>query len=328
MPEKYKKMSMVEVYDDLKISPRYFPEVLDLHPIEEKHSEDIKITETVGKDKSLVVISTPRGELVRELELPTAEGWRLLTYPIQSAEDIETAIWYYENTSFTFSRDKFEKARQEFGERGEPQFYVPRSGYQTLAIEMMGLEKLIYALNDFPAKVERLMAAIDNSYDGLYEEITSCGKVRILNFGENIDANIVPPTYFENYCIPFYVKRAKQCRQAGIFTHIHIDGSCKPLLKYFKDLPFDGLEALTPLPQGDVTLEELKEAIGDKILLDGIPAIMFLPHYTDRELEEFTIKALELFSPNLILGASDEVPPPSDIEKIRLVSEILETHEA
>jgi hypothetical protein len=60
MPEKYKKMSMVEVYDDLKISPRYFPEVLDLHPIEEKHSEDIKITETVGKDKSLVVISEGR----------------------------------------------------------------------------------------------------------------------------------------------------------------------------------------------------------------------------------------------------------------------------
>jgi hypothetical protein len=41
-------------------------------------------------------------------------------------------------------------------------------------------------------------------------------------------------------------------------------------------MPFDGIEALTPSPQGDATLEEIKEHIGDKILLDGIPAIYFM----------------------------------------------------
>ena len=118
----------------------------------------------------------------------------------------------------------------------------------------MGLENLIYALADFPEKVETLMEAIDNSYDNLYEEIISYGKVKIINFGENIDSSIVSPAHFEKYCIPFYEKRSKQLQKAGIYTHIHIDGSFKPLLKYLKDLPFDGLEALTPLPQGDVTL--------------------------------------------------------------------------
>ena len=81
---------------------------------------------------------------------------------------------------------------------------------------------------------------------------------------------------------------------------------------------------MTPIPQGDVTLEELKESIGDKILLDGIPAIMFLPQYSDEDLEELTLKVLKLFSPNLILGASDEVPPPADIEKVKLVSKIVD----
>ena len=32
MPEKYKGMSMLDVYDSLRASPRYPPEVLDLHP--------------------------------------------------------------------------------------------------------------------------------------------------------------------------------------------------------------------------------------------------------------------------------------------------------
>jgi len=326
LPDRYKDMTMLEVYDDLRISPRYFPEVLKIEPIEERHSDEVKVVENVEKEKSIIVINTPKGELVKELDLPIAEGWRLLTYPIKSVEDIEKAIWFYENTKFVFIKERFEQAREIFGDRGEPQFYVPRSGYQALVIELMGLENLIYALNDFPEKVERLMSAINNSYDTLYEGIVSSGVVKILNFGENIDANISPPPYFEKYCIPFYEKRTRQLQQAGIYTHIHIDGSCKPLLKYLKDLPFDGLEALTSFPQGDVTLEELKEAIGEKVLLDGIPAILFLPEYSYKDLEEFTMKALKLFSPNLILGASDEVPPPGDIEKVKFVSEIIDNY--
>ena len=87
---------------------------------------------------------------------------------------------------------------------------------------------------------------------------------------------------------------------------------------------FDGIEAATPLPQGDITLEKLKEAMGDTILLDGIPALLFLPEYSYEQLEECTNKILKLFSPNLILGISDEPPPPSDIEKVRFVSQIVE----
>ncbi len=44
--------------------------------------------------------------------------------------------------------------------------------------------------------------------------------------------------------------------------------------KFMPDL--DGIEAITPQPQGDVTLEEIKEALSDDMfLLDGIPAILF-----------------------------------------------------
>ena len=187
----------------------------------------------------------------------------------------------------------------------------------------MGVENLIYALADFPKKVERLMQAINSSHDPLYEDIISYGKVRIVNFGENIDANIVSPPYFEKYCLPFYEKRSTQLQKAGIYTYIHIDGSFKPLVKHLKDLPFDGLEALTPLPQGDVSLEEMKEAIGDKILLDGIPAIIFLPDYPLEKFKDFMRKIIELFWPRLILGASDEVPPSADVERVRIIFEMV-----
>ncbi len=68
----------------------------------------------------------------------------------------------------------------------------------------------------------------------------------------------------------------------------------------------------------------LKDAIGDTILIDGIPMLLFLLNYSYQELEEFTKKVLNSFSPNLILGISDEISPPGDIEKIKCVSHIVE----
>jgi len=103
-----------------------------------------------------------------------------------------------------------------------------------------------------------------------------------------------------------------------------MDGALKPLLPYINDSGFDGIEGATPLPQGDVTLEELKDALGDTILMDGIPMLLFLRQYSYEELEEFTKKVLNLFSPNLILAISDEISPPGDIEKIKFVSQIVE----
>ena len=189
----------------------------------------------------------------------------------------------------------------------------------------MKLDHLIFALADDAAEVEDTMQVIDESYEPLYEQICSAGVVKIINLGENLHEALFSHRYFEKYYLPWYAKRMGQLRQAGIFSHLHLDGYFHSLLKYLKDLPFDGLEALTPVPQGDVTLEEMKEAIGDKVLLDGIPAVLFMDTYTRDELMETTEKVIRLFAPRLVLGVSDEVPEGTGqeaMERVRLVAEV------
>ena len=113
-------------------------------------------------------------------------------------------------------------------------------------------------------------------------------------------------------------------RNAGKYTHIHIDGDFKPLLKYFPGLPFDGFESLTPQPQGDTTLDEMKEYISDKVLLDGIPAILFTSTYSVDQLMDCVGKIVELFHPRLVLGISDEIPEGVDeneLNKVKIVSD-------
>ena len=76
------------------------------------------------------------------------------------------------------------------------------------------------------------------------------------------------------------------CTEAGKYVYIHVDGAMKPLLPYLRDCPWDAIEAATPLPQGDVTVEEIKQGLGDLILLDGIPALFFLPSFPLSDLTE------------------------------------------
>ncbi|MEN8150169.1 MAG: hypothetical protein ABFS86_10115, partial [Planctomycetota bacterium] len=105
------------------------------------------------------------------------------------------------------------------------------------------------------------------------------------------------------------------------------DGDTGPLLPYAKQTGLDGIEAITPEPQGDVTLEQVKEALGDEVfLIDGIPAVYFDETYPVEVLVEATERIIELFAPKLVLGISDEISSTGDIERIRVVGEIVDRY--
>lgn len=142
-------------------------------------------------------------------------------------------------------------------------------------------------------------------------------------------AGTLPPSLFKKYVLPAYQRRNELLHKAGKFTHAHWDGDVKPLLPFAKDTGLDGIEAITPKPQGDVTLEEVKEALGDDMfLLDGIAAILFDGIYPEEQLVEQTKKVIELFAPKLILGISDELPSTGNIERVRLVGQIVDDYNA
>ena len=317
VPERYSDKSMIQIYDDLSASPRYPQEILGVNLFKVKNRR-VRIKFINKGEERIIIHETPVGTLKEVIR----HGYHT-EYPVKTLSDIKIMEYILDDTEFGFDLDAFKIADREFGERGVVQSFYSRSPLQTLILSYMGFENTIYALNDHPDKMRDFLRVIEEYQDRIYEIVLN-SPLRILNFGENIDANIDSPSLFEEYLIPYYKKRTGQVHQKGKFCHIHMDGSLKPLLPLINKAGFDGIEAATPLPQGDVTLEELKDALGDTILIDGIPAILFLPRYSYDDLEEFTIKVLEMFSPNLILGVSDELPPTADIEKVGFVSKIVE----
>ncbi len=324
LPESYRDKSLLEFVDDLGVSMRYVHYETGMpDPVEVRWSEKVKMRHERVGDRMFRTTETPLGELHEEQRYTIDQTWRTVGFAAKGREDLKKLAWLMRNASFHFNPEKFETGAEFIGERGEPSFWVPKSPYQALAQIWMGYEDFIEAIYDFPVEVKEAMRAIDEAYEPLYAEIAEYGKVRVINFGENLHGELLTPRFVENYLMPFYERRAGQLRKAGIFSHMHLDGHVRPLLRYLKAFPFDGIEALTPRPQGDVDLEEIRDALGEKVLLDGIPAALFLPHHKPEELEECVGKIIAYFSPRLILGISDELPQgagPEALERVRWVA--------
>ena len=318
-------MSVRELYDELHCSMRYIHFHTNMpDPVVRQFGHEVGFSEHFTETEGQYLYETPHGDLVERQVLTVDKTWRTVGFAVKTPEDLKALRWLYQHTTYHFSVESFQKGSEFLGDRGEPQFWVPKSPYQALVQLWMKLHDLIYALADARDLVEDTMKAIDDSYDALYEEIIASGRVKIINFGENIHDQLLSPQYWERYLIPFYEKRCGQLGKAGIYTHNHIDGYFRSLLPYLKHLPFDGIEALTARPQGDVSLEEMAEHIGDKILLDGIPAVMFMPQYSADELMATVERVVELFHPRLVLGISDELPEGTGeeaLERVRMISD-------
>ena len=198
---------------------------------------------------------------------------------------------------------------------------------QRLYIDLMGVEETVYAIYDYPETVADYCRALHKSQLRMLEAVVE-SPMKIINFGDNIHSGTLPPRLFEKYVLPEYKIRNEILHAAGKFTHAHFDGDNKGLLEYYRQTGLDGIEAITPVPQGDVTLEEVKEALGDMYLIDGIPAVYFDETFSEDTLIECVKKIIDLFAPNLILGISDEISSTGDIERIRLVGKIVDEYNA
>jgi len=319
LPEHLMDRDLLEIYDYCRASVRYFGNGLRVRypnvEVEERWEED------GGLRRSW---RTPVGELT---EVVRYDEWGLSAYnteyKLKQPEDFKALEYILQDEEWYWDQEAYEAELAQVGERGVPQFYFRRSPIQGLFIEHMGFEPTIYMLQDHPEVIAHYVDVATEADNCLYEVLCAC-PVPLLNFGENIDAHMDPPPIFRGHLLPYYRRRAEELHRAGKFVHIHIDGAMRPLLPHLRECSWDGIEAATPLPQGDVTIEEIKGALGNLVLLDGIPAVYFLPTYPVEALTSCVRRIVELFYPRLVLGISDEIPPDGDIERVRLVGELVE----
>ncbi|UCD73850.1 MAG: hypothetical protein JSV91_08620 [Phycisphaerales bacterium] len=324
LPAPYTGMTPAEVYRALGCSNRIyeFDRCFVSH-----EDERVRITQQdISETDYEIVWETPIGRQ-RAVYRRSPNTWHHapVKWPISDSRDLKVAAWREHRRTWSWDQDAFDRLSREWAGLGAPTMCICRTNVQKLFIEDMGAEAGIFALHDDPGGCEQYFEALATTQERLIEVIND-SEVMLINFGDNVHSGLLPPKWFEKYVLPVYQRRCDLLHAAGKFVAAHWDGDCKPLLPYLKETGLDGIEAITPKPQGDVTLREVKDALGDMVLLDGIPAVYFDHTFSEQNLIDSALECIDLFAPNLLLGISDEISSHGDIERIRIVGEIVDQY--
>jgi hypothetical protein len=339
IPSNYQGMYLDEVYEDLGVAPR---EVWGSTSTGSKHtgylalknidSDNVevwtrKMIEYQGKREIEYLITefkTPVGE-IRQVQRYTEHGTSLMNteYFLKSLNDLKVFEFILGERSYKWDKNSFEWSKKRFGEIIPIRASLERIPIMWLIVGIMGFQRTITMIRKHPEEMKRFMDVLEKEH--LKQIEVYKGKpVTELNFGDNMHQDLCPPPYFMKYVIPFFQRVMPKIHAEGIFTSSHWDGNVKQLLPLVSETLLDGLECVTPKPQGDVTLIEMKEGMKDMFLRDGIPAILMCP-WTDVKILKRHVKDLiETFYPKLILGVSDLLPANGDIERVRVVNKIVE----
>ncbi len=325
LPGVFKGMDLPQVYRELDCSNRIYEYNGSFRLVED---ETIKRTKTrISQYETEETIETPVGTLSCIMMGNSSNGG---VYPkkwwVSSEEELEIMSYVLDHQSWEWDEDYYQSVQKKWGRIGAPVMFMPRVNIQYLYIDLMGVEEAIFALTDYPETVESFFEVLERNQERLIRVINE-SPIKMINFGDNLHCGLLPDRYFEKYVLPAYQKRCRLLHEGNKFVTSHWDGDTKFLLKYAKATGLDGIEAITPKPQGDVTLKEVKEALGDQVwLVDGIAATLFNEEYPEAALMAQVKECIDLFAPRLILGISDELSSTGDIERVRAIGKLVDEY--
>ncbi|MCL5772013.1 MAG: hypothetical protein M1479_07050, partial [Actinobacteria bacterium] len=128
---------------------------------------------------------------------------------------------------------------------------------------------------------------------------------------------------------PYEEKWNEKIKAKGKYSFIHMDGYLKGLLKEVSEAKFSVIEAMTPKPVGDINIDEFSNYVkSDSIMWGGIPGALFTPSTSNEYFEEFVKKVIGVMisEPRYVLGIADQIPPDGIIERVKIVSDLVERY--
>ncbi len=333
LPTEIYGMELVEIYDYLEASPRYPGECWpSMGFFGTKSNPDADIQHHYRTDEEgnrYHNITTPCGNLT--------ESWRAgSSYPhermLKTRSDFKPLLYYLENSTaeYQFNSMMYEIFQEENAGRCVSVSGPWRSPYNKCIVELAGTKATMILMKRYTKEFDAFCDELERINFEVIMPTLMASPVDFISLGDNVDCRNNPPPVYEKYQLPYFERVAKECKRAGKFSFAHYDGNLEDLLPYMSNerFPFDGIEAPTFHPQGDVSIQEFRAALGDEIiLLDGIPSTIFLSYFSQDKFVELVQEVLEAFSPNLILGVSDEYSPNGLFKRLQMVSKIVEKYD-
>jgi hypothetical protein len=289
------------------------------------YHEGVSFSEAPDHGVITRTMKTPKGDLHEITQyLPTSFSSGYIKHFVETVEDLSRFRSYLESMAFAPAYEEAVRRKGIIGDNGVVLCYTPRSPFMQMATSYAGIENLIYLLDDAPDEMAEIFDIMERQYDRA-AEMTVDSPAECIMIPENLSSEVVGKDYYLKYMRGYEAKWIKCIRQAGKHSFIHMDGTLKGLLKLVAETGFDVIEAVTPEPSGDMSMEAAAaEVTGSTILWGGLPGVVFTPNFEEQAFVSHVKEVLSIMrkSPHFVLGVADQVPPDGIIERVTRVASL------
>lgn len=275
-------------------------------------------------------ITTPVGTLRQVQQYSHASFSNGITkHMIENIEDLRIYLWMVQHTDYSpdyaFAAGRYET----IGDNGVVLCYTPKSPLMDLVALYAGVENVTYMLMDDEEEFTAILEALEEKYDEACRLVVD-SPAECIMIPENISSECVAP-FYDRFMKGYHQKWTAEIRKAGKFSFVHQDGTVRGLVRQLsKESHFDVIEAVTPLPVGDVELREVQDLVDEStIIWGGIPGGLFSEtSCTDAEFEAHVRMCIEVMTsaPRYVLGVADQVVPGSSEKRIKLVRRLVDQY--
>src|SRR5512133_898388 len=242
-------------------------------------------------------VQTPYGELTARTFYPTGEPeWEVekpvkdlhRDWPRLRALMGEDENWQWDSTGGFRDRERIGDLGVYSVAIGIPQdwwFFQRHGGYNTMLFDLSDEESYMQEVFAFYTRyaLARLKAVLAAHPD----EIMLGGSASSLSASS--------PRNFRKFDLPFIQQAARLCREAGVYSHLHVCGRSRKVVEMVaEESDVDVIEPLEEPPGGDVDIAEIKRRYGSRVCLKGnINTFDFMLNATPAQVEEKTKRLID-----------------------------------
>lgn len=296
------------------------------------HLESMRNVEIVSRTESGSLVrtyKTPLGSLSEVLAVgvgygcggPDFRDWkgvqpRRKELLVKKPEDYEILKFIVENIHYEPYYLAIEDQIRNLGSDGIVVTVLPYEPMQRLIIEWVEWKRFYIDLRKRTKVIEEIVEILEEKYVRELFPLAADSPSEVIRYGGNIDTGLINPPMFQRYYLPTYAKCAGILHPKGKVLSVHMDGRLKALEEQIARSKVDIVEAFTPPPMGDLSVDDAVNAWKDKILWINFPsAISTQPAHPSREVKKYLIGQLRQLIPDgkaaLIVSTENRIPQES-----------------
>ena len=275
-----------------------------------------------GRDYVETQIETPVGTVSRLEEQQDFTRWAV-EKEFKTPADYETLKFIASDSAYIPDFESYSAAERELGEDVILRGGVGANPLHRIMIAWMGVETFAMEWMDNRNEILELNRVMCESIRQVFPLLAE-SPITHANFGGNEVPEVMGPERYEEYCLPLQQECAGIFHGKGKLLGSHMDGNNRAWSHILNRTGWDYVEALSPSPDTDMTLEDALAAWPEKVIWINFPSALHLRPIEEIKAYARHVAELSAETGRVILGITEDIPPSRMWNNLLAISDAIQ----